>query len=94
MKYRSNQTASTPALIIANTIIGGILFYSVYLTNMKGIGKGAMPMFAIPVGLMITAIYIFAYLIATDEKSRRTKWGFTSVFGMMTLAIFYFVQWF
>lgn|GEM_PF-2769428 len=69
-----------------------MLFYSVYLANIKSIGKGAMPMFAIPVGLMVTAIYIFAYLIATDERTRRTQWVITLTFGALVLAIFYHVD--
>jgi len=49
-------------------------------------------MFAIPVGLMVTAIYIFAYLIATDERTRRTQWVITLTFGALVLAIFYHVD--
>ncbi|MGJ8653750.1 MAG: hypothetical protein ACSHX8_10790 [Opitutaceae bacterium] len=89
MRYKAQQDPISLGLTIANTCIAGIIFYSVYLANMKGIGKGALPIFAIPAGLMVTAIYIFAYLIITNEQKKITKWIVTTAFAVIACLVFY-----
>lgn len=89
MRYRSHQEPISLGLTAANAIVSSCIFYSVYLANMKGIGKGALPFFAIPAGLMVTAIYIFAYLIITNEKKKRIRWMITMIFAVMAGLVFY-----
>lgn len=56
---------------------------------MKGIGKGALPIFAIPAGLMVPAVYVFAYLIITNEKKKAVRWIVTAVFAVIACLVLY-----
>lgn len=92
MRYRSHQEPISLGLTIANAIVSGIVFYSVYLTNMKEIGKGSVSYFAIPAGLMVAAIYIFAYLIITNEKKKLIRWIVTAIFATIASLVSYAIR--
>ena len=89
MRYKAHQEPISLGLTIANAIVSSMIFYSVYLANMKGIGKGSLPFFAIPAGLMVTAIYIFAYLIITNEKKKWVRCIVAAIFAVIACLVFF-----
>ncbi len=73
------------AVAAGNLIVGAVLFAGVFLMNMKSIGRGSLPMFAVPAAAMTVAMYECFYLVMTDGKSHRTKWRVLAAFAGLSL---------
>lgn len=73
-------------LLAGNITVALIVFIGVYLMNMKGIGKGSQPMFAIPFALMVSGMYLVCFLMFEEVKSKKIKWLILGFFGVFSLS--------
>lgn len=81
-------SAATVSIWLGNLFVAALTFAAMYLMNTKEIGKGAIAMFAIPVSLMVVAMFEVCYLILTDEKSNKIKWIALIPFAVVSLCGF------
>ena len=72
-------------MFVANIAVAVIVFTGVYLMNMKEIGKGSQPMFAIPFALMVTGMYWVCFLMFEEVKSKKVKWVILGCFACFSL---------
>ena len=71
-------------MFAANVAVAIVIFVGVYLMNIKEIGRGSQPMFAIPFALMVVGMYEVCFLMFEDVKSKKAKWFILSLFGVFS----------
>ena len=86
------MTALDYLMVAANLTTAVIVVVGVYLMNVKGIGRGAQPMFAVPFALMVVALYEFCFLMFEGAKTTIIKWIITGLFAAVSTAYLVWVS--